>query len=69
MVAIPELGGSSRGCPITTGSSSWPTGPRPDVGRVVLVVPNHICPVVDLFASFLVVKDGEIVPYLERRRP
>jgi D-serine deaminase-like pyridoxal phosphate-dependent protein len=30
-------------------------GPRPQIGEVVLVAPNHICPVVDLFDRFLVV--------------
>jgi D-serine deaminase-like pyridoxal phosphate-dependent protein len=33
----------------------------PEVGQVVLAVPNHICPVVDHVAAFLVVRDGEIV--------
>jgi D-serine deaminase-like pyridoxal phosphate-dependent protein len=28
---------------------------------VVLAVPNHICPVVDLFATFLVARNGAIV--------
>ena len=36
-------------------------GPLPEIGDVVLAVPNHICPVVDLFATFLVVSDGELV--------
>jgi D-serine deaminase-like pyridoxal phosphate-dependent protein len=27
----------------------------------VIVVPNHICPVVDLFEGFHVVRDGVIV--------
>jgi D-serine deaminase-like pyridoxal phosphate-dependent protein len=36
-------------------------GPLPEIGEVVLAVPNHICPVVDLFASFLIVRDGAIV--------
>jgi D-serine deaminase-like pyridoxal phosphate-dependent protein len=35
--------------------------PLPDIGRVVVVVPNHICPVVDLFEAFHVLRDGEIV--------
>jgi D-serine deaminase-like pyridoxal phosphate-dependent protein len=39
-----------------------PPGSRlPEVGQVVLAVPNHICPVVDHVATFLVVRDGEIV--------
>jgi D-serine deaminase-like pyridoxal phosphate-dependent protein len=33
----------------------------PALGDVVEVVPNHICPVVDLFEGFHVVRDGEIV--------
>jgi D-serine deaminase-like pyridoxal phosphate-dependent protein len=36
-------------------------GALPEIGQVVLAVPNHICPVVDLFASFLVARGGEIV--------
>jgi D-serine deaminase-like pyridoxal phosphate-dependent protein len=36
-------------------------GPLPDIGDVVLAVPNHICPVVDLFATFLVARNGAIV--------
>ncbi|HEY0444675.1 MAG TPA: alanine racemase, partial [Candidatus Limnocylindrales bacterium] len=30
-------------------------GPRPQLGEIVAIVPNHICPVVDLFDSFLVI--------------
>jgi D-serine deaminase-like pyridoxal phosphate-dependent protein len=33
----------------------------PEIGRVVVVVPNHVCPVVDLFDAFHVVRDGAIV--------
>jgi len=36
-------------------------GRLPEIGQIVLAVPNHICPVVDLFATFLVLRDGEIV--------
>jgi len=36
-------------------------GPLPEIGQVVLAVPNHVCPVVDLFATFLVARDGAIV--------
>jgi len=36
-------------------------GSLPEIGQVVLAVPNHICPVVDLFATFLVARDGAIV--------
>jgi D-serine deaminase-like pyridoxal phosphate-dependent protein len=35
--------------------------PRPKVGSVLLIAPNHVCPVVDLAASFLAVRDGELV--------
>ena len=35
--------------------------PLPEIGRVVLVVPNHICPVVDLFATFEVARGGELI--------
>jgi D-serine deaminase-like pyridoxal phosphate-dependent protein len=35
--------------------------PLPDVGRVVLVVPNHICPVVNYVDTFLVAQDGELI--------
>jgi D-serine deaminase-like pyridoxal phosphate-dependent protein len=37
-----------------------PGAPLPKVGRVVVAVPNHICPVVDLFDAFTVVRGGEI---------
>ncbi|HKG56272.1 MAG TPA: alanine racemase [Candidatus Limnocylindrales bacterium] len=33
-------------------------GPRPALGEVVAAVPNHVCPVVDLFDSFLVLGSG-----------
>jgi D-serine deaminase-like pyridoxal phosphate-dependent protein len=36
-------------------------GSLPEIGQVVVAVPNHICPVVDLFATFLVARDGAIV--------
>jgi len=36
-------------------------GSLPEIGQVVLAVPNHICPVVDLFATFLVARDGAII--------
>ena len=36
-------------------------GPRPRIGEVVAVVPNHICPVVDLVSSFAAVgADGRV---------
>jgi D-serine deaminase-like pyridoxal phosphate-dependent protein len=60
--AIPELGGVVARVSDYHGVVDIAEGsPVPEVGRVVLVVPNHICPVVDLFDSMLVVKDGEIV--------
>jgi D-serine deaminase-like pyridoxal phosphate-dependent protein len=36
-------------------------GSLPEIGQVVVAVPNHICPVVDLFATFLVARHGAIV--------
>ncbi|HEV8699126.1 MAG TPA: alanine racemase [Candidatus Limnocylindrales bacterium] len=33
----------------------------PEVGQVVMVVPNHICPVVNYVDAFLVARGGEIV--------
>jgi D-serine deaminase-like pyridoxal phosphate-dependent protein len=36
-------------------------GPRPRIGEVVAVVPNHVCPVVDLVSSFVAVgEDGRV---------
>ena len=35
--------------------------PLPEVGRIVTVVPNHICPVVNYVNSFLVARDGEVI--------
>lgn len=35
--------------------------PLPEVGQVVTVVPNHICPVVNLVDDVLVVRDGAVV--------
>jgi D-serine deaminase-like pyridoxal phosphate-dependent protein len=32
--------------------------PRPSLGDIVAVAPNHICPVIDLFDSFVVVEAG-----------
>lgn len=34
--------------------------PMPEVGQVVAVVPNHICPVVNYVDAVLVAKDGEL---------
>jgi D-serine deaminase-like pyridoxal phosphate-dependent protein len=33
----------------------------PGLGEVVAIVPNHVCPVVDLFDRFVVTRDGAIV--------
>jgi D-serine deaminase-like pyridoxal phosphate-dependent protein len=33
---------------------------RPSLGTVVAVVPNHICPVIDLFDTFVAVRDGMV---------
>lgn len=33
----------------------------PEVGRVVTVVPNHICPVINYVDTIVVVKDGEVL--------
>jgi D-serine deaminase-like pyridoxal phosphate-dependent protein len=37
------------------------SGSLPHVGEVVAIVPNHVCPVVDLFDTFVAVRDGAIV--------
>jgi D-serine deaminase-like pyridoxal phosphate-dependent protein len=43
------------------GVVSTPTGvDRPELGNVVAIVPNHVCPVVDLFDSFVAVRAGAI---------
>lgn len=42
-----------------------PGSPRPRLGEVVAVIPNHVCPVVDLFDTFVATRAGEAV----RRRP
>ncbi len=39
----------------------WTTGPRPKVGEVVAVVPNHACVVVNLVDTLTVVRNGVIV--------
>ncbi len=36
-------------------------GSLPHVGEVVAIVPNHVCPVVDLFDTFVAVRGGAIV--------
>lgn len=40
---------------------AWTTGPRPRVGDVLAVVPNHCCVVVNLVDTLTVVQNGEIV--------
>jgi D-serine deaminase-like pyridoxal phosphate-dependent protein len=35
--------------------------PSPRVGEIVAVIPNHICPVIDLRDSFIATRGGEIV--------
>jgi D-serine deaminase-like pyridoxal phosphate-dependent protein len=34
---------------------------RPRLGDVVAVVPNHVCPVIDLFSSFVATRHGEVI--------
>jgi D-serine deaminase-like pyridoxal phosphate-dependent protein len=44
------------------GNVRIPAGtPRPRLGEVVAIVPNHCCPVIDLRDSFLAVRAGEVV--------
>jgi D-serine deaminase-like pyridoxal phosphate-dependent protein len=44
------------------GQVRFPDGaPRPQLGEVVAVVPNHVCPVIDLFDSFVASRAGEVV--------
>ena len=33
----------------------------PNLGDVLAIVPNHACPVIDLFDSFLATRNGEVV--------
>lgn len=35
--------------------------PRPVVGEVVAVIPNHVCPVIDLRDTFVATRDGKVV--------
>jgi D-serine deaminase-like pyridoxal phosphate-dependent protein len=35
--------------------------PRPAIGEVVLIVPNHVCPVVNLVDEMIVVQGGRAV--------
>jgi D-serine deaminase-like pyridoxal phosphate-dependent protein len=44
------------------GQVRFPEGaPRPSVGEVVAVVPNHACPVIDLFDGFTATRSGSVV--------
>jgi D-serine deaminase-like pyridoxal phosphate-dependent protein len=44
------------------GVITFPPGSRrPVLGEVVAVVPNHACPVIDLFDTFLATRDGELL--------
>jgi len=44
------------------GIAEVPAGsPRPPVGEVVLIVPNHVCPVVNLVDELVVVQGGHVV--------
>ncbi len=44
------------------GQVRFPQGaPRPALGEVVAVVPNHACPAIDLFDSFVATRSGSIV--------
>jgi D-serine deaminase-like pyridoxal phosphate-dependent protein len=38
-----------------------PGAARPDVGEIVAVIPNHVCPVIDLRDSFIATRAGEVV--------
>ena len=42
---------------------AWTTGPRPAVGDVVAVVPNHACVVVNLVDELTIVQHGEVVDH------
>lgn len=43
------------------GSAEVPAGtPRPPIGEVVLIVPNHVCPVVNLVDEFIVIRGGQV---------
>jgi D-serine deaminase-like pyridoxal phosphate-dependent protein len=35
--------------------------PKPSVGEIVAVVPNHVCPVIDLRDTFVATRSGELV--------
>lgn len=60
--AVPELGGavvtSMSEC---HGIVALADRPAPPVGTLVRVVPNHVCPAVNLFDCYHVVSNGELV--------
>jgi D-serine deaminase-like pyridoxal phosphate-dependent protein len=60
---IPELGGAvvARVSDYHGVVDLAPGAATPDVGRVVTVVPNHICPVVNYVDAFLVARGGDVV--------
>jgi D-serine deaminase-like pyridoxal phosphate-dependent protein len=44
------------------GQVRFPDGaPRPSLGEVLAVVPNHACPVIDLYDSFVAARHGSVV--------
>jgi len=44
------------------GQVRFPDGaPRPSLGEVVAVVPNHACPVIDLYDGFVATRSGTAV--------
>lgn len=59
---IPELGGAivARVADYHGMVDLDAGAPMPEVGSVAMVVPNHICPVVNLVDSFVVVRGGEL---------
>jgi D-serine deaminase-like pyridoxal phosphate-dependent protein len=36
-------------------------GSRPAIGAIVWVIPNHVCPVVNLVDEYVVARDGRLV--------
>jgi D-serine deaminase-like pyridoxal phosphate-dependent protein len=38
-----------------------PGAPRPAIGEVVWIVPNHVCPVVNLVDELVVAQGGQVV--------
>ena len=43
------------------GTVSVGGGAAPEVGQVIRVMPNHVCPVVNLFDDLLIVQGGQVV--------